>query len=119
MAKRKQLFGKAPLTIVRTNSGTAVYVYRGRPAPGDVSAEERDRLLGEGYLEEREIEAEDTDSGGDSGDGKPTSIKAILKDVGDDKVKAQAYLDEEQAKPVDDQRSTLIASLAAIVDAGA
>jgi hypothetical protein len=54
----KKLYGKAPLTIVRTGSGAAAYVYKGRPAPNGVPAEERARLLDEGYLEERDVAEE-------------------------------------------------------------
>lgn len=114
MAKSKRLFGKAPLTVVRTRSGSAAYVYKGRPAPNDITDEERKRLLGEGYLEEREVE--DAKSEADAG-GKPTSVKAILAEVGDDKAKAQEFLAEEQAKPTDKQRASLISDLEAVIAA--
>lgn len=50
--------------------------------------------------------------------GRPTSVKDILKAVGDDQALAQAYLDEELAKPADDQRSSLVEKLEAVVNAG-
>lgn len=57
------------------------------------------------------------DQGGGSGPEKPTSVKDILKDVGDDKAKAQAALDDELTKPVDDQRTSLLEKLRAVLGA--
>lgn len=113
MAKSKQLFGKAPLTIVRTNSGSAVYVYKGRPAPGDISAEERTRLLDEGYLVEREVDeapAADDDSGSNAGD---QTVAGVLEAVGNDPEKAAAALEAEKAGK---NRSSLVSKLEAIAN---
>lgn len=45
----------------------------------------------------------------------PDTVAAIVKDVGDDKAKAQAALEAEQAKG-DEARSSLVEKLQAIVD---
>lgn len=110
----KQLIGKAPLTQARTTAGRVVFIGRGRPAPSDLSSEDRKRLLAEGYLEEIDADTEPEPQG----DGAPTSVKDILKEVGDDKAKAQEFLDAEKAKG-DDARSSLVEKLEAIVGATA
>lgn len=118
MAK-KQLFGKAPLTIVRTNSGSAIYVYKGHAAPGDVSAEEKKRLIEEGYLEERDVadEAAADDTGADAFDvNKGGNVKDTLAWVGDDKSRAKEALKVEQDKPTDQQRSSLVTALEALAE---
>lgn len=43
--------GTAPLTVVRTASGSAAYVYAGDPVPSGVPAADIKRLSSEGYIE--------------------------------------------------------------------
>lgn len=73
MATRKQLFGKAPLTLVRTRSGQVSYVYKGRPAPDDVDPDERKRLLKDEYLVEREVDVEAASEDAAEDGDKPTT----------------------------------------------
>jgi hypothetical protein len=51
----------------------------------------------------------------DSGATQPTTVKDILADVGDDKAKAQAYLDEENA--AERPRTSLVEKLQAVLGA--
>lgn len=44
--------GVAALTLVRTNTGQAAYVYAGAVAPDGILAEDLERLVAEGYLAE-------------------------------------------------------------------
>lgn len=49
----KQYIGISPLTVVRTKStGAGVYVYAGQPVTSDISTDERERLLAEGFIAE-------------------------------------------------------------------
>jgi hypothetical protein len=48
-------------------------------------------------------------------DDQPHTVKDILDYVGDDVDKAQTALDDELAKPADEQRSTLVEKLQAII----
>jgi hypothetical protein len=111
MAKTTRLFGKAPLTIVRTNSGSISYVYKGRPAPNDVSTEERKRLVEGDFLEEREVDEQAADPAADFDVNAGGSQKDTLAWVGEDKDRAKKALTVEQGKPVDDQRPNLVKAL--------
>lgn len=110
----KQLIGKAPLTQVRTNAGRIAFVNKGRPAPADISADDRKRLLAEGYLEEVEVaEAPEEDSG-----PNPGTAEYILAEVGDDPAKAQTALDAERTEKGDKARKGLVEKLEAVIAAG-
>jgi hypothetical protein len=119
-AKRKVLYGKAPLTIVRTLDGRRVYVYRNKPCPANLSSEERDRLVDGGYLEEREVaEDELAEDGADAFDVSTLGTVGIDKTkvwVGEDVSRAKQALAAEQAKPVDGQRNSLVTWLEKITD---
>lgn len=136
-AKVMGLRGRAPLTLVRTTDQRMVYVYRGRPAPANVTDAERDRLLKGKFLEEYELPAAVVAAlkALDPSDPAPNPLTpgefdvatlgtapgpATLEWVGTDKARATQALDAEQAKPLDGankQRVTLISSLQKIVDA--
>lgn len=107
------LRGKAALTLARTTDGRVVYVYKGRPAPTNLADGERSRLVGDGYLEEYEVEAA---ASGDVPEPGGSSIAKIRAYVGDDPARAKAYLDAELARPVDDQRAGLVDALEKIAD---
>lgn len=113
----KRLMGKAPLTLVRTDSGTVAYVYRGKPVPGSITKAERKRLVDEGYLHEVEVEVADEVEADAVKAGKVqlVPIKDVLREVGDDKAKAQTALDAELALPEDDRRSSLVEKLTKLV----
>lgn len=68
----KALFGKAPLTVCRSQTGGYVQVYAGQPAPGDITKDDAERLLEEDYLEEREVAA----AVDDDSDGPPAKSAA-------------------------------------------
>lgn len=132
-AKVKGLRGKAPLTLVRTNDARMVYVYAGRPAPDNITAADRERLVPD-YLEEYELPAAvakalEADGSGSDGSGSGSedgpfdestlgtaSIKPTLAWVGEDKARAEQALAAEQSKPVKDQRSSLVEALEKITD---
>lgn len=46
----KTYVGIAPLTVVRRVGGFSQDVYAGAPVPGDITPDDLDRLLGEGYI---------------------------------------------------------------------
>lgn len=103
--------GVAPLTMARTSSGGYVNIYAGDPVPEGVDKADLDRLLDEGFFGEVKAEPESEPES-----AKPASVESILAEVGDDRVKAQAALDEELARG-DAARSTLIKKLQAVVEA--
>lgn len=125
----KILKGKAALTLARTTDGRVVYVYRGRPAPTNLSDEERTRLVDGEFLEEVEVSKAVADAvagaagPGGSGAGPESTgafdvstlgtagIKPTLAWVDGDKGRAEQALAAEQALPVDKQRTSLVASL--------
>lgn len=110
----KQLVGKAPLTQVRTSGGRVALVHKGRPAPADISDDDRKRLLKEGYLEEIEVaEAPEEDTG-----PNPGTAEYILAEVGDDPAKAQTALDAEVEERGDKARKGLVKDLEAIIAKG-
>lgn len=113
----KRLMGKAPLTLVRTDSGQVAYVYRGKPAPGGILKDERKRLVDEGYLHEVEFEVADEVEADAVKSGKVqlVPIKDVLAEVGDDKAKAQTALDAELALAEGDRRSSLVDKLTKLV----
>lgn len=121
MAKTlKRLMGKAPLTIVRTTAGQAVYVYRGKPAPTNLSKEDLDRLLAGGFLHHVETAVDDeADSAGDFDVSTlgTAGIGETEKWVGKDKARAEQALAAEQAKPTDGQRPSLVTKLEKIIGA--
>lgn len=106
----KQLIGKAALTQVRTTTSRIVLVGKGKPAPADMSAEDRKRLIEEGYLVEVDVAEEETETG-----PTPGSAAFILAEVGDDKALAQVALDEENAK--EKPRKGLLADLEKVLSA--
>lgn len=119
MAKsEKQYVGAAPLTMVRTDPPGYVNVFAGDPVPVNIDEADLERLLAEGFL--AEVDAKVTGSKAEKGsasDGKPTSVKDILAAVGNDKVAAQEYLDEENA--AEKPRTSLVEGLQGVIDAEA
>lgn len=120
---KTRLVGKAPLTLVRTLDRRVAYVYAGKPAPTNITAEERTRLLDGEYLREEKVVDEDASGSGEDGGfdvanlGTPAATKdATLAWVGDNKAYAAQALKAEQDRPVDDQRSTLITALEKIAE---
>lgn len=133
-----RLVGKAPLTMVRTLDGKVHYVYRGKPAPTNISADERKRLVGREFLAEVEAIAEQPTGEASSKGAKKAAKKAAAENsgsssagfdfsqgidkvkayVGDDAAKANAVLDFEQAKPMDQQRTSLIPWLEKVANPG-
>jgi hypothetical protein len=113
----KSYVGVAPLTMIRCeNPASYTSVYAGQPVPENIAQDDLKRLVDEGFL--AEVKAAKDDPGTGDGAGKPTSVKDILKDVGDDKAKAQEYLNDEQAKG-DDARGSLVEGLQKVLAAEA
>lgn len=99
--------GKAPLTLVRTTTGSSEYVYAGAVAPDGIAADDLERLLDEGYLVEVVAEPEVTPVANDPGTGnlgpdltveRPKSV--ATKQVWVDYRVALDQLLEEQADEV-------------------
>lgn len=110
----KQYVGAEPLTMVRIGSGesaTMVYVFAGAPVPDGADPDDVKRLVDEGFLV-----AQDADVDEQADDSKPASVSDILTEVGDDKAKATAALEQEQARG-DAARKTLVEKLQAIAKA--
>lgn len=100
-----------PLVQVATVNGAAVQIAKGGVVPEDVvTPEALANLVDLGYVEKAKDEAKKEPDG-----PKPGTVEFILAEVGDDKAKAQAALDEENAaaKP----RKGLVESLEKIVAA--
>lgn len=106
--------GIAPLTMARTTTGGYVNIYRDDIVPEGVDKDDLKRLLDEGFLGEEEVVESDT-SGDAAGSTKEPTVDEILADVGEDKAKAQAALDEENGR--DKPRKTLVEKLTALVEA--
>ena len=85
------------------------YFYEKAVIPDGFNDERCKELVKEGLLEKVKADA---DSG--SGDN-PDSVDSILGEVGDDKAKAQAALDAENAK--EKPRKTLVSKLEAVLKA--
>lgn len=137
MSAATRLVGKAPLTLVRTLDRRVAYVYKGKPAPSNISAEERERLLKGQFLAEVAIvEDEGADAAADGAvpGGSGAGLKSggafdvsTLGEAGIDatmawvneapdnaaqvKARAEQALAAEQAKPVDKQRGSLVPRL--------
>lgn len=109
----KQYTGIAPLTMARTAAGGYINILKGDPVPDSIDVEDRKRLVREGFLDEVKA-TEPTD--GDDSIGKSDKVADILAEVGDDKDKAKAALETEQAKG-DAARPTLVEKLQAILAA--
>lgn len=114
----KTYVSAVPLTMVRLAEGGYSNVLQGDPIAGEaVDADDLKRLVRKGFLKEFDggsnKAAKKSAAGGDS---KPTSVKDILAEVGDDKAKAQEYLDEENAKG-EDARGSLVGKLQSVIDA--
>lgn len=105
--KRKQLIGKAALTQARTTTGRIAFIRKGFPAPGDLTDEDRTRLIKEGYLHEVEVIVDEDDT------PAPDSVEGILAAVGDDKAKAAEALEAEKSGKA---RKTLLDGLQAVID---
>lgn len=108
MAKR--IIGAEALTVVRLQGGSRTNVHKGQPVPASADPDDVKRLLKEKYL----AEVDDTDAA--EPESKEPTVKEILAEVGDDKEKAAAALEAEQAKG-DKARSSLVEKLQAVVDA--
>lgn len=109
----KSYIGKAPLTMAKTAEGGYVYVYEGAPVPANIDTDDLTRLVDEGFLEEDKKAAAKASSSSTGGSAEPTTVKDILAAVGDDKAKAQEYLEKEKAG---ENRSTLVEKLEAIAN---
>jgi sulfur carrier protein ThiS len=105
----KQYIGVAPLTMVRTKAGGYSMVYADQPVPADITDEDLKRLVDEGFLGQVEAAA----AAQAEPATKPTTVEDILAEVGDDKEKAAAALEEELASSR--PRKTLLEPLEAIL----
>lgn len=99
----------APLVVATREDGSHAYVYQGANLPGGLAEGEAERLLDGDFVEESKAPADDDSE-------KGPSVKDVLADVGDDKEKAAAALEAENAKG-DKARSSLVTKLEAIVNA--
>lgn len=105
---------KSPLVVVApsgksddlgdANNGPR-YFYDGAIIPDGFNDKRCDELVKDGMLEKVEASKADGPS--------PDSVEGILADVGEDKEKAQAALDAEQAK--EKPRSSLVGKLESIL----
>jgi hypothetical protein len=102
----------AAVVVLRLEDGGRVYVYRDGVLPSSAEKEHVDQLLADKMIEK--TKAPKADAGSDA--GKEPTIKEILADVGEDKAKASAALEAEQAKG-EKARSSLVEQLQAIVSA--
>lgn len=100
MAKAHKVTG--PLATPYLETGERIYLYEGAFLPSNLREGEADRLVELGLVSEVKVD-----------DEKPTSVKDILADVGDDKGKAQEYLDEENA--AEKPRPSLVEKLQAVL----
>lgn len=97
----------SPLVIVRHGVAPDMgvsYLYEGALLPENPDPDQLKQLLEAGQVAEI-----------DEDDGKPTTVKAILAAVGDDKELAQVALDEENA--AEKPRPSLVEKLQAVIDA--
>lgn len=97
--------------VVKDASGSMHHFYRDAVISGGFNDARCDELVEEGFLEK--VTVSDDDSGAD----KPAAVKDILAEVGDDKDKAQAALDAENAS--EKPRTSLVAKLEAVLAASA
>lgn len=111
MAKIHKVTG--PLATPYLDTGERIYLYEGAELPSNLRKGEVKRLTELGLVSEVEVEEVDDNEGG----SKPAKVDDILAEVGDDKEKAQAALDAENAsaKP----RTSLVAKLEAVIAAEA
>lgn len=79
MPKNTQLVGKAPLTQVRTSAGRIVFVNQGGPVPSDLTDEDRERLLEEGYIEEIEVALDEGSDYSEEEESAPRSRRRAAK----------------------------------------
>lgn len=100
--------GVAPLTMARTTAGGYINILAGDLVPESVREDDLKRLVDEGFLAEA-VPVEAVLIGDTDGAAKPETADEVLARVGDDKVKAQAALDEENAK--EKPRKGLVADL--------
>lgn len=107
----------APLVIIPNADGRSGdwYGYDGATVPPSHNDERCKQLVKEGMLEKVKDTAKAETKADPSGDSKPTSVKDILADVGEDKAKAQEYLDEENA--AEKPRTSLVEKLQAVLSA--
>lgn len=103
-----------PLTMVRLVDGGYRNVLEGDPIEGEaVDPDDLKRLVRKKFLTKLEAAAK---KAAEADESKPASVKDILADVGDDKGKAAAALEAENARG-DDARPSLVSKLEAIVNA--
>lgn len=96
-----------PLVVVRDEVGAQHMFYEGATFSSEgLDKDHVKMLVDEDFI----VKASDV-----APEGKPSTVKDILADVGDDKAKAQQYLDEESA--AEKPRSSLVESLQAVLDA--
>lgn len=109
----------APLVIIRNaETGADWYGYDKAIVPTGLNDERCKQLATEGLLEKvKDSSSKKDDADTKSSNGKPTSVKDILADVGTDKAKAQEYLDAENAAAT--PRSSLVEGLQAVLAAEA
>lgn len=113
MASNKTYVSAVPLTMVRLASGGYQNVLQGDPIAGEaVNPEDLKRLVRKKFLVEAPKGVDKSASQPPA--PNPDTVEAILKDVGEDKAKAKAALDAEQAKET--PRSSLVDKLQAVLD---
>lgn len=101
----------APLVVIANADGKSGdwYGYEGALVPAGLNDDRAKQLADEGMLEKVKAEkAADPDS-------KPATVDDILAEVGDDKEKAAAALEAENAS--DKPRVSLVGKLQAVLDA--
>lgn len=108
----KTYVSAVPLTMVRLVDGGYRNVLEGDPIAGEaVDAKDLKRLVRKGFLVEHKPPKEKGSSSSND-DPNPGTAAYVLKEVGTDKAKAKAALDQEKAGQ---NRTTLIADLEKIL----
>lgn len=104
----------APLVIVRDEGGASHHFYEGGVVPASGFDKDHVKMLVDDGMLEKVKEEKAPAASPDANKGP--SVDDILKDVGDDKEKAAAALEQENARG-DAARSTLVKKLQAVIDA--
>lgn len=121
------LIGKAALTQIRTTSRRIAFVRQGAPVPEDITPEDRERLLAEGYLEvvvdpsvPLVVRAEDVTPDAPLLAPHQHTVKDVLsalEEFDNDRERARELLLREQNGPIP-PRSTLVRALEDLLDRG-
>jgi hypothetical protein len=114
----------APLVIARDTTGRQHHLYTGARLPEDIDPDQLEQLIDSGMVAEVEDDEKPAKKGKSKSEkddapapDKPAPVKDILAEVGDDKEKAAAALEAENA--LDKPRPSLVTKLQAVVDAEA